>query len=267
MPRRRGTVSAIVDRVMKLAAIAVDYDGTLTRNGIALARRRRGDRGGPVQGHQGHPRHRPAAGASGRRHRGRRCSTPWSRRTAPCWSFPRAAATCVWPRAASQSFADELARRGLSFVRGECVIETDAAIAAPVLDAIRALEQPHILAFNRGRLMVLPPGVAKSTGLRQALFELRASPHNTIGIGDAENDHDLLDACELGVAVGWGSPALRAIADEVIEGDGPDGRRRVPAADRGQSAAGGRPRRPAQDRPRHAAQRRAGHAGASGAAR
>src|SRR5262249_2901071 len=45
--------------------------------------------------------------------------------------------------------------------------------------------------------------------------------HNTIGIGDAENDHDLLDACEGGVAVAWGSPALRAVADEVIDGSGP----------------------------------------------
>ena len=42
-----------------------------------------------------------------------------------------------------------------------------------------------------------------------------------IGIGDAENDHDLLDACEVGVAVGWGSAALRAVADEVIAGSGP----------------------------------------------
>ena len=58
--------------------------------------------------------------------------------------------------------------------------------------------------------MVLPQAVAKSTGLRQALGRLRLSIHNTIGIGDAENDHDLLDACEVGVAVAWGSPALRA---------------------------------------------------------
>ena len=95
------------------------------------------------------------------------------------------------------------------------------ASAATVLDVLRQLEQPLILAFNRGRLMVLPQAVAKSTGLRQALLALRVSIHNTVGIGDAENDHDLLDACEVGVAVAWGSPALRAVADEVIEGTGP----------------------------------------------
>jgi hypothetical protein len=78
-----------------------------------------------------------------------------------------------------------------------------------------------MLAFNRGRLMVLPPGIAKSIGLARVLSALRMSIHNTIGIGDAENDHDLLDACEVGVAVAWGSPALRVVADEVIPGAGP----------------------------------------------
>jgi hypothetical protein len=69
--------------------------------------------------------------------------------------------------------------------------------------------------------MVLPQAIAKSSGLRQALLALRISIHNTVGIGDAENDHDLLDACEVGVAVEWGSTALRAVADEVIRGTGP----------------------------------------------
>lgn len=116
---------------------------------------------------------------------------------------------------------EELERRGVSFVAGESLIESDATAAPVLLDVIRRLEQPLVLAFNRGRVMLLPQAVAKSTGLRQALFALRVSIHNAIGIGDAENDHDLLDACEVGVAVAWGSPALRAVADEVIHGFGP----------------------------------------------
>ncbi len=104
---------------------------------------------------------------------------------------------------------------------GETVVEAEASTALSVLDSLRKLEQPLILAFNRGRLMVLPQAVGKSTGLRQALFALRLSIHNTVGIGDAENDHDLLDACEVGVAVAWGSPALRAVADQIIPGTGP----------------------------------------------
>jgi len=63
--------------------------------------------------------------------------------------------------------------------------------------------------------------VSKGTGLREALTALRLSPHNAMGIGDAENDHALLEACELGLAVAWGSAALKAAADEVLEGTGP----------------------------------------------
>ena len=69
--------------------------------------------------------------------------------------------------------------------------------------------------------MVLPIAVAKSTGLRQALRALRISVHNTVAIGDAENDYDLLDACEVGTAVDWGSATLKAAADEVVPGAGP----------------------------------------------
>ena len=120
-----------------------------------------------------------------------------------------------------RAFIDELQQRGVPVTLGETLVEMAATFAPTVLEAVRTLEQPMVLAFNRGRLMILPPAVSKSTGLRQALGELRLSIHNAVAVGDAENDHDLLDACEVGVAVAWGSPALRAVADEVIEGTGP----------------------------------------------
>jgi hydroxymethylpyrimidine pyrophosphatase-like HAD family hydrolase len=119
------------------------------------------------------------------------------------------------------AFLDQLRQRGLEFQTGQCVVELDAAAAPKVLDAIRELELPLVQLFNRGRLMVLPQGISKSVGLRQALTILRRSVHNAIAIGDAENDHDMLAACEIGVAVSWGSPALQRVADEVLVGDGP----------------------------------------------
>jgi hypothetical protein len=121
----------------------------------------------------------------------------------------------------SQVFLDELRRRGIKFRAGQCIVEADAASAPQILAVIRELELPLVLLFNRSRLMVLPQGISKSTGLREALNALRLSAHNAIGIGDAENDHDLLDACEFAVAVSWGSPALQKEADEILHGDGP----------------------------------------------
>ncbi|MGA7794859.1 MAG: HAD hydrolase family protein [Candidatus Acidiferrales bacterium] len=118
-------------------------------------------------------------------------------------------------------FLDELRRRGIEFKAGQCVVETNAECATQVVEVIRELELPLTLVFNRGRLMMLPQAISKGTGLREALTMMRLSPHNAIGIGDAENDHDLLAVCEFGVAVGWGSNVLQASADDVLPGDDP----------------------------------------------
>ena len=120
-----------------------------------------------------------------------------------------------------QVFFDELRRRGIEFKTGQCIVETDAASAPRILAVIRELELPLVMLFNRSRLMVLPQSISKGTGLREALNTLRLSAHNALAIGDAENDHDLLAECEIAVAVSWGSAALQKEADEILHGDGP----------------------------------------------
>ena len=116
---------------------------------------------------------------------------------------------------------ERLAARGIDFQVGECLLDTDARNAQAVLEVIRETRQPLVLAFNRERLMVLPQGVSKGAGLRTALRTLRLSEHNALAVGDAENDHTLLAACEVGLAVEWGSSALRAVADGVVPGTSP----------------------------------------------
>lgn len=146
----------------------------------------------------------------------------------PCTGDARALAPPI-----ASTFLEELRRRGVPFLRGQCIVETDARHAQDVLAAVRDLELPLALLFNRGRLMVLPQSISKATGLEEACRTLRISLHNAVGIGDAENDHELLRACELGIAVAWGSAALRAVADEVLDGTGPaavPGRMRALAA-------------------------------------
>ena len=124
---------------------------------------------------------------------------------------------------------DELRRRGIPFRAGQCLVDADANEAPRLLDVIRALELPLVLVFNAGRVMTLPQGVSKATGLHVALDMLRLSAHNTVAIGDAENDHELLRLAEVGVAVEWASAALRSMADVVITGGGPVERRIVRA--------------------------------------
>jgi hydroxymethylpyrimidine pyrophosphatase-like HAD family hydrolase len=137
-------------------------------------------------------------------------------------AFPGSSARLL-SRAASPVLVRALRDAGISFKSGRCVVEASADDAPRVLALVRSLELPLALAFNRGRLMVLHHGVCKSAGLREALRTFRLSLRNTLAIGDAENDHDLLETCELGVAVEWGSRALVEIADDVVAGNGPAG--------------------------------------------
>lgn len=114
-----------------------------------------------------------------------------------------------------------LAEERIQFDAGHAVVEAAADDAPRILAVIRRLELPLTLVFNRSRVMVLPQTISKATGVREALAILRLSPHNAVAIGDAENDHELLGACEVGVAVGWGSDTLKAAADYVLPGKGP----------------------------------------------
>lgn len=45
------------------------------------------------------------------------------------------------------------------------------------------------------------------------------SPRNAVGVGDAQNDHPLLDACEMSAAVSNAIPALKSHADIVLKSE------------------------------------------------
>ena len=136
-------------------------------------------------------------------------------------AFPDSGYSTIIGRPPPDAFLAALRQAGVAFQAGRVVVECDARDATRILDIVRKLELPLALAFNRGRLMILPQTISKATGVRQALTILRLSPHNAVAIGDAENDHELLQACEVGVAVEWGSAALQASADYVLPGSGP----------------------------------------------
>lgn len=118
-------------------------------------------------------------------------------------------------------YVAELRKRGLTFTEGRCLVDSDARDAPQLLQVIQALELPLTLIFNRGRVMSVPQGVSKATGLRAALKTLRLSLRNTVAVGDAENDYELLAPAEVGIAVAWGSLALQATADLVLPGHDP----------------------------------------------
>jgi hypothetical protein len=121
------------------------------------------------------------------------------------------------------ALVEELRRRGVPFDLGASIVATTEGYAEAALAAIRETGVERTLVFNKGALMLLPGGVTKGTGLDAALTGLALSPHNMVGIGDAENDHAFLAMSECAVAVADAVPALRERADYVTRAPGSRG--------------------------------------------
>jgi hydroxymethylpyrimidine pyrophosphatase-like HAD family hydrolase len=117
-------------------------------------------------------------------------------------------------------FAETLRARGVwPLSVGNVIVATWEPHEQTVLDTIREFGLELQVIFNKGAVMVLPSGVNKATGLVAALAELGLSPHNTVGVGDAENDHAFLKVCECSAAVANALPAVKDTADVVTRGD------------------------------------------------
>jgi hydroxymethylpyrimidine pyrophosphatase-like HAD family hydrolase len=117
-----------------------------------------------------------------------------------------------------EEFVNELARRGVAPLSvGASIVATVEPHEKTVLDVIHLLGLEHQVIFNKGAVMVLPPGVNKASGLRVALDELGIAPEDVVAAGDAENDHALLEMCGLAVAVFNAIPSLKARAHWITE--------------------------------------------------
>lgn len=114
------------------------------------------------------------------------------------------------------SFIENLKARNISPLSvGEIIAATQEPNETKVLAAIRECGLELQVIFNKGSVMILPSGINKATGLKAALKEMRLSPRNVVGIGDAENDHEFLQLTGCSVAVANAIPALRARSDFV----------------------------------------------------
>lgn len=117
------------------------------------------------------------------------------------------------------AFLGRLQEMGVPFTMGHVIISTRQPHENEVLTAIKDLGMELHLIFNKGAVMVLPTSTNKAMGLKVALKRLDLSRHNVVGIGDAENDHSLLDYAGIGVAVSNAVENLKIVADLVTKGE------------------------------------------------
>jgi hydroxymethylpyrimidine pyrophosphatase-like HAD family hydrolase/energy-coupling factor transporter ATP-binding protein EcfA2 len=101
---------------------------------------------------------------------------------------------------------------GNSIGVGKVIVDTRVPHHTAVLQAIQEMGLELQIVFNDDSVMVLPTGVNKASGMDHALRKLGLSPHEAIGIGNAQNDHSFLESCECAVAVANALPAIRELA-------------------------------------------------------
>lgn len=106
---------------------------------------------------------------------------------------------------------------------GRVIVATWEPHQDTVLNAIKQSGLEYQVIFNKGAVMVLPPGINKAKGLHEALKELGISEHNVVAIGDAENDNALLKAAECAVAVQNALPQVKIVADWTTDADHGEG--------------------------------------------
>lgn len=92
-----------------------------------------------------------------------------------------------------------------------------------VLEARKALEGPfHCVNNTTGfpevtASEVMLSGMSKSSGIKRIIEYLGDGIESTVGIGDGENDLDMVEACGLGIAMGNACEVLKEHADYVTD--------------------------------------------------
>ena len=86
-----------------------------------------------------------------------------------------------------------------------------------VMNLLATKQYSATLEYNKGAVMILPPGASKGTGLLVALRELGYSTHNVVACGDGENDISFFEQAEVAVAVANATAGLKKMADIVLE--------------------------------------------------
>ena len=119
----------------------------------------------------------------------------------------------------SPALVQTLRKKGVTPLSvGRSIVATWEPNEKLVLEAIREHGLELQIVFNKGAVMVLPPGVNKASGLQAALDDLGLSAHNVVSVGDAENDHAFLQASGYAVAVANALPTIKDEADLITKG-------------------------------------------------
>ncbi len=111
---------------------------------------------------------------------------------------------------------EQLEAADMPLERGMAIAATWVPHDKTVLEILAGTAYAATVEYNKGAVMILPPGATKGTGLLIALKELGYSAKNMLACGDAENDRSMFTLAEMAVAVANATPPIKSLADTVL---------------------------------------------------
>jgi len=212
----------------RFKVLASDYDGTLAHHGRV-----------PAEAVEAVGRFRDAGGllvlVTGRRHEELEQVFPEAHDSLDLLVAENGGLLVEYPSESRRTLLGDRLPEGLHqvlhengvhvFETGELIVSAAREDEDGVRRAAAALQDrwPCQVVPNKDRVMLLPAGIDKASGLTAALQVLGVDRADTVAIGDAENDLPLLRSAGLAVAVANSVEALTAVADRVTAGRGPVG--------------------------------------------
>lgn len=131
--------------------------------------------------------------------------------------FPKNASVVLPFGQVAPEVIQRLEARNLPLEKGLAIAATWVPYDKDVLEVLSETGGGLTMEYNKGAVMILPPGATKGTGLLSALHQLGYSSRNVLAIGDGENDRSLFEQAELAVAVENADEHIKQIADLVLE--------------------------------------------------
>lgn len=81
----------------------------------------------------------------------------------------------------------------------------------------------NITCWHAGAYDIVPKGVDKTTGIDKVLELYNINKDETMGIGDGENDIEMLQHCQIGIAMGNSIKEVKEVADYITDDIDEDG--------------------------------------------
>ena len=130
--------------------------------------------------------------------------------------FPRNDAVVLPFGRIEPAIVNRLEELDVPLEKGMAIVATWTPHDEAVLQVLKETGGGATVEYNKGAVMVLPPGATKGTGLQMALHELGYSPRNVLVCGDAENDRSLFEMAELAMAVSNAVPEIKQLSNAVL---------------------------------------------------